>query len=238
MSTTDNSTKEYPKPSLTADVIALALDPEKKGRLSVLLIRRGQDPFAGRWAIPGGFCEPTESVEQAGARELKEETLMEGLHLEQLAVFSAPGRDPRGWVVSVAHIGLVPVHRRDEAKGGDDASDARWWPIAHEPGKKPAFRLEDGAEKTGPLAFDHDDILGAGLARIRKEASRFAVGLLPERFTGTDLRDALEAILGEPAGDEVIARLVSKGEIREAFGDGDKDGGRLYCASNAAAGAH
>src|SRR5262245_38979362 len=96
---------EYERPSLTAAVVAFACGDD--GRDRVLLIRRRADPFAGRWALPGGYCEPGESVEEAAARELHEETGLRA-SVEQLAVFSAPGRDPRGWVVSVAHVARMP----------------------------------------------------------------------------------------------------------------------------------
>jgi 8-oxo-dGTP diphosphatase len=133
---------EYPKPSLTADVVTFSLD--EKGRLSVLLIKRGKDPFAGHWAIPGGFCEPTETVAESAARELVEETGIAGLPLEELRVFSRPGRDPRGWVVSVAHIAVLPVARRSEAKGSDDATDAKFFVVTAKEGG--AFALTaDGA---------------------------------------------------------------------------------------------
>jgi len=221
MSETGNSTKtEYPRPSLTADVIAFGLG--EGGRLSVLLIKRGRDPYKDRWAIPGGFCEPTESVEQAGARELKEETELSGLDLEQLGVYSAPGRDPRGWVVSVAFIGLVPSHRFGEARGSDDASDAKWWPIASRPGETPPFELEREGEKTGPLAFDHDQMLTAALKRIHKEADRFALGLLPETFTETELRSAFEAVLGEPLHAEVLIRVLTERKLIKEAGGGER----------------
>lgn len=226
MSTEGNSTKsEYPRPDLTADVIALGLG--EGGKLSVLLIKRGRDPYKDHWAIPGGFCEPNESVEDAGARELKEETQLSGLELEQLGVYSAPGRDPRGWVVSVAFIGLVPSHRFGEARGSDDASDAKWWPIDHRPGQTPPFALERGGDKTGPLAFDHDQMLAAALKRIHKEADRFALGLLPEPFTETSLRAAFEAVLGEPLDTEVLIRVLTERKLVKSAGEG-AGGERLF----------
>lgn len=158
------TTKVYPKPSLTADVVAFSRGAD--GLLRVLLIQRGHDPFAGAWALPGGFCEPTESVEESAARELKEETKLEGLELEQFYTFSAPGRDPRGWVVSVAHLALVPEERLGEASGGDDASDARWWVVERSPGATPPFRLVSKGSEAGRLAFDHDVILTKALARL------------------------------------------------------------------------
>lgn len=179
-------TTSYPRPSLTADVVVVAPEPGEGGRaegLQVLLIRRGRDPYAGRWALPGGFCEPTESVEQAAARELEEETGVRGVRVAQVATFSAPGRDPRGWVVSVAHLAVVPARRLAEARAGDDAGDARWWPLRpcapsapSAPSAGGGFRLESGGEAAGELAFDHDQILAKALAQLARDAD----ALLPE----------------------------------------------------------
>lgn len=156
--------RDYPKPSLTADVVAFSRS--EGGELRVLLIQRGRDPFKGAWALPGGFCEPGESVEQSAARELEEETKLDGLHLEQLHTFSAPGRDPRGWVVSVAHIAFVPADRLRDARGGDDADDARWWVVEERPGEEPPFRLVFEGSEAGRLAFDHDAIMTVALRRV------------------------------------------------------------------------
>lgn len=187
--------KEYPKPSLTADVVAVALAED--GRLRVLLIQRGREPFRGAWAVPGGFCEPGESVEQSAARELEEETKLKGLRLTQLHTFSEPGRDPRGWVVSVAHLGFVPLHRLGDAGGGDDADDARWWAIEHREGATPPFRLVDdkGAE-AGKLAFDHDAILTKAIERLRHDVDELAPELVADRANKSDLERARRAILG------------------------------------------
>ncbi|MFO0571462.1 MAG: NUDIX domain-containing protein [Polyangiaceae bacterium] len=170
---------DYPKPALAADVVALSFDG---AALSVLLIRRAHEPFQGKWALPGGFVEPDESVDEAARRELEEETGLTGVSVEQLHTFSRPGRDPRGWVVSVAHLALL---RRSEhtARAGDDAAAAEWVPVA---------RAVD-------LAFDHDQALALGLARIRARAERFPFGLelLPERFTLRELQALYRAVLGE-----------------------------------------
>lgn len=166
--TTESETKskEYPRPYLTADVVAIAVGAG--GSLRVLLIQRAREPFKGAWALPGGFCEEGESVGQAAARELSEETGLEELNLSQLYTFSAPGRDPRGWVVSVAHLALVPEGRLGEAIGGDDAHEARWWSIERRPGESPPFRLTDKGAEAGRLAFDHDEILAMALDRVHQ----------------------------------------------------------------------
>jgi 8-oxo-dGTP diphosphatase len=169
---------EYPRPSLCADVVALAFE----GELKVLLIRRGHEPFAGKWALPGGFVEPTENVEAAAARELEEETGLTGVRLEQLYTLSEPGRDPRGWVVSVAHLALLRIAEHPP-RAGDDATRAEWVPL----------------REAKDLAFDHHIALGRAVDRVRARARRFPFGaeLLPEKFTLHDLARLHEAVLGE-----------------------------------------
>lgn len=132
----------YPRPGLTVDLVLLS--PDRPTR--VLLIKRRHDPFAGRWAFPGGFVDENESLEAAARRELLEETGVEAADLEQLRTFGDPGRDPRGWTVSVVFIGRVdPV--AVAVRAGDDAAEAAWHPLDALP----------------PLAFDHDGI--AAVAR-------------------------------------------------------------------------
>ena len=135
----------FPRPALTADVIAVR--PGEVDR--VLLIRRGSEPFAGRWALPGGFVDAGETPEHAARRELAEETglVYEG-PLRIVGVYGEPGRDPRGWTVSAAYLALVPVE--SPVEGGDDAAEARWF-------------LSD---ELPPLAFDHALIVADALALI------------------------------------------------------------------------
>lgn len=203
---------EYARPALTADIVVIAPAGPGGSGLQVLLIQRGSEPFKGRWALPGGFCEPGESVEQAAARELEEETSLTGVRLEQVRTFSAPGRDPRGWVVSVAHLALVPARRLADATAGDDARDARWWQLRAGPGGE--LRLEvpraapaagaggeaagasgGAGEAAGPLAFDHDEILATSLARLARDVDTLAPELLDEPCTAADLARVRAAIL-------------------------------------------
>lgn len=129
---------EYPRPSLTVDVVILSNEPEPR----VLLIQRKADPFAGRWALPGGFVNEQEPLDQAARRELQEETGVKVAALEQLHTFGDPGRDPRGWTVSVAYLTrLDPGSVNPQA--ADDAADVRWFPLHQLP----------------QLAFDHEQIL-------------------------------------------------------------------------------
>jgi 8-oxo-dGTP diphosphatase len=149
--------------------------------LEVLLIKRGIQPFSGRWAIPGGFVLPKESLEEAALRELKEETSVCDVYLEQLYTFGDPGRDPRGRVVSVAYFALIAADKRP-LSAGSDAAEARFFPMSQLP----------------PLAFDHGHILDYALGRLRNKLEYTTVGfqLLPAKFTLTELQCVYEAILG------------------------------------------
>jgi len=120
------SPKDYPRPSLTADNCIFRVGPD--GTLKLLLIRRGGHPFLGCWALPGGFVSPGETALEASRRELLEETGVEGLALEPVGLYSTPGRDPRGWTISQAHI-AVDSHGVT-AHAGDDAAAAAWFDVA------------------------------------------------------------------------------------------------------------
>lgn len=114
--------KEYPRPSFTADVAVFSNDGD--GQPLVLMVRRGGHPFLGCWALPGGFVNQDEDADTAAMRELLEETGVSEIKAEQLGVYSAPGRDPRGWTVSAAY--LASVEGRIVAQAGDDATEAVW----------------------------------------------------------------------------------------------------------------
>lgn len=119
--------QEYPKPSVTADICVFR---RREGHLQLLLIRRAGHPFMGCWALPGGFSEPGETVDDTAVRELAEETGVQAPLLEQMGFYSTPGRDPRGWVMSEAYICVADEDVVVEA--GDDASDARWFDVEME----------------------------------------------------------------------------------------------------------
>jgi len=131
-------TYPYPRPALTVDIVLIKEGCEG---LEILLIQRGHPPFAGQWALPGGFVDEYEPLEAAARRELFEETGLEAPELQQLGAFGDPGRDPRGWTVSVAFWTRIAGDITPRA--GDDASAARWWPLDALPS----------------LAFDHADIV-------------------------------------------------------------------------------
>ena len=127
MSITDENKKycyKYPHPSVTTDCVIFGFDGAK---LNVLLVQRGIEPYKGRWAFPGGFLNMDESTEEGALRELKEETGLEGAYIEQLGCYSAPDRDPRERVITIAYFALVKIQ---EVKGGDDAANAKWFCLA------------------------------------------------------------------------------------------------------------
>ncbi len=134
-------TYSFPRPALTVDIVLARSGPSGP---EALLIQRGHPPFAGSWALPGGFVDEGETLEQAARRELHEETGLAGMALAQLGAFGDPGRDPRGWTVSVVFWAWLEGQASEDAPiAGDDAAAATWWPLAALP----------------PLAFDHAEIL-------------------------------------------------------------------------------
>ena len=117
--------ENHPRPFVTADVIIFTL---RDSDLQVLLVKRKHSPFEGMWAIPGGFVDMGESLEEAALRELEEETGVRDVYLEQLYTFGDVDRDPRGRVVTVAYLALVPATAIDP-QAGSDAAEAHWWPV-------------------------------------------------------------------------------------------------------------
>lgn len=190
------SRQEFKRPAITVDIVIFTLHEE---RLKVLLIKRRNEPFRGVSAIPGGFMEIDESLEDAAARELHEETGLSGLYLEQLYTFGEPSRDPRDRIISVAYFALVPSKDALEVKAGDDAAEADWYPVDDLP----------------PLAFDHTDILDYALTRLRYKLEYSAVGfeLLPETFTLSELQRAYEIVLGEKLDKRNFRRKILQAEI-------------------------
>lgn len=153
-----------PRPTKTRSL------PHKQ--LAVLLIERKSDTYGQQWALPGGFSKESETLDECAYRELKEETNIDrNVHIEQLKTYYKPGRDPRGWIPSVAYVSLVHEDLLKHARAADDASDARLFPIEE------AFALD--------LAFDHREILTDALQRVREKCSR---PTSPKRFSLTSSR--------------------------------------------------
>ncbi len=171
------STYKYPRPALTVDAVVFGFD---EGDLKVLLIQRDLEPFAGQWALPGGFARVEETLDEAVLRELREETGLERVYLEQLYTFGEPGRDPRERVVTVAYYALVKLgdHR---VRAATDARNAAWFQVCDLPG----------------LAFDHEAIIEVALRRLKGKVRYEPVGfeLLPKKFTLTQLQHLYEAVL-------------------------------------------
>ena len=138
---------DYPKPSVTTDMVVVAGNNPRK----VLLIKRGIEPFKGMWALPGGFIEENEDLFDAALRELKEETGLENVVPVQIGVFGKPGRDPRGHTIAVAYMAMLP--EPVSVSAGDDAENASWFPIDNLP----------------ELAFDHDEIIAKAILQLKVE---------------------------------------------------------------------
>lgn len=169
---------DHPHPAVTVDCVVFGLSD---GGLRLLLIRRGEAPFAGSWALPGGFVRMDETTDEAVLRELEEETGASRVYVEQLYTFSAVDRDPRERVISVGYYALVRPDVLDPV-AGSDAADARWFPTTHLP----------------ELAFDHGTIVRTALERLRSKVRVQPLGfeLLPKKFTLRQLQQLYEAVLG------------------------------------------
>ncbi|NSC24295.1 NUDIX hydrolase [Streptomyces albus subsp. chlorinus] len=219
----------FPPFAVTVDLVVLTV---RKDALCVLVVRRGEPPYQGRWALPGGFVRDDEDLEAAAARELAEETGLRphapegpGVHLEQLATYGAPDRDPRMRVVSVAHLVLAPDLPAPIA--GGDARSARWAPTDTLLGPVDANGWD--AEQA-PLAFDHDRILLDGVERARSkiEYSSLATAFCPPEFTVGELRRVYEAVWGVALDPRNFHRKVTgtPGFLVPTGGTTTRQGGR------------
>lgn len=224
----------FPPFAVTVDLVVLTV---RRHALCALVVRRGETPFQGRWALPGGFVKADEDLGAAAARELAEETglcaqdpaapaIGNGAHLEQLATYGDPERDPRMRVVSVAHLALAPDLPAPRA--GGDANSARWAPVEDLLGPDGGYG-RDG-EHQAPLAFDHAKILADGVERARSkiEYSSLATAFCPPAFTVGELRRVYEAVWGVVLDPRNFHRKVTgtPGFLVPAGGTTTRQGGR------------
>lgn len=232
---------DYERPSVTADVAAFMIrsadktsyrrNPEQQ--LQLLLIRRGGHPFKGKWALPGGFLHPGETVEECALRETQEETNVRPVSILPVGVFSQPDRDPRGWIISHAFASVISEESVRLA-GCDDADDAQWFGVSFtcdEDGRysllltcaditvqalleaestrfgRTSFRIIE----SGGLAFDHAAIIAAALSALREEAKRYDAifDFLPEKFTLSELQRVQETIMNVSVLPANFRRTVS-----------------------------
>lgn len=172
-------TSDYPTFAVTVDIVILTM---RRGRLHVLLVQRGADPYGGAWALPGGFKRPDETLDHAARRELREETgVVAPKHLAQFGAYGDPGRDPRTNVVTVAYLAVTPEPGMLQA--GTDATAARLWPVAD-------------AVQGLPLAFDHRRILSDAVDRAAEqlEHTDLATAFVGETFALSELQSVYEEL--------------------------------------------
>ena len=229
---------DYKRPSVTVDTLILGMNEDYSG-MKILLIKRGDHPFMGCWALPGGFVSENETAHQAAARELQEETGLSGIYLDQVYTFSKPDRDPRTWVISIAYLALIPDLR--EVEGADDAADAAWFDLMftdekivinnEEKGVHIAYDLRRETFRNGAmryenyiptltgedaLAFDHVEILIEAFKKLRKEIlyNDQAFCMVEENFTLPELQAVYEAVLGHELYKKSFRDMV-KGKVSE-----------------------
>ena len=202
--------RDYERPSVAADVLAFTTE---RARLRLLLVRRREHPFAGRWSIPGGFIGMEESADEAAVRALREKTGVAGVYMEQLYTFSAPRRDPRMRIISVAYLAMAPKSRLVPAAG----EEARLFTV--QPSREDGFALlpeEEGGDalRPGQLAFDHGGIIATALSRMAGKLEYTDIGFefLEDkgRFTLPELYDIYTAVSGRDYDLPNFRRFIKK----------------------------
>ena len=205
----------YWHPAVTTDSVVLGFDGKD---LNVLLIKRGLEPYKNMWALPGGFMRPEDrSAHDCAYRELREETDVDDLYMDELGVFSNHDRDPRERVITIAFFALV-VKSKYHVRGGDDAQEAKWFPVKELPA----------------LAFDHKAIIETALERLRQRIHFEPIGfhLLDKEFTMPQLHNIYKAILDPPEDDTKLSdrrnfpkKMLKLGYVKET---GKKMTGNRY----------
>lgn len=233
--------EDYERPSVTADVAAFMIRTEDKtsyrknpeNKLLLLLIRRGGHPYQGMWALPGGFLQKGETIEECALREIQEETTVRPVSLLPVGVFSQPERDPRGWIISNAYASVISEESVRQ-KGCDDADDAQWFAVSFDcsddgnyhliltcadirleavlaPDQTRFGRSTFRIVESGGLAFDHAAIIAAALSALREEAKNYdaVFDFLPETFTLTAMQKVQETIMNVSVLPANFRRMVS-----------------------------
>ena len=199
-------TYDYPHPAVTVDITVFTV---RNDQLNILLIKRALKPYQGEWALPGGFINLAESLEEAAERELVEETGVSGVYLEQLFTFGEPKRDPRERVITIAYFALIPADTV-ELKAATDAEGVGWFSV----------------DKLPDLAFDHDEILDMALDRLKAklEYSTIALQLMPETFTLTELQHVYELIAREAIDKRNFRKRILAFDVIEPTGKEKREG--------------
>lgn len=211
-------TYDYPHPAVTTDIAIFTVENHT---LKVLLIARKEAPFKGTWALPGGFVQIDESIDACAMRELKEETGIEDVYLEQLYTFGAPNRDPRERVISVAYYALSPSHTLS-ITAGSDAADADWFDLNALP----------------DLAFDHLDILKIARERLTAKLEYSTVGLMfmEEEFTLSEIQRLYEVVSGQKRDKRNFRKWLLSLDVIEETGNKKAEGAhrpaKLYRTKN------
>ncbi|MEM9333388.1 MAG: NUDIX domain-containing protein [Pseudomonadota bacterium] len=181
---------DFPRPAVTVD---LATFQVSRGKLRILLIQRPESPFAGEWTLPGGFVHEREALQTTARRILSAKASLSEAHLEQLATFGAPERDPRGRVISIAYFAILDVDCAYEGPGD-------WFAV-------------DALPETG---FDHSEIIATAIERLRGKLSYTDIGFafMPAEFTLGALQKTWEAVLGTPLDKRNFRKsILSRGDI-------------------------
>jgi 8-oxo-dGTP diphosphatase len=200
----------YPRPSLAVDPAILSVED---GRLVTLLWRRENPPSDGAWALPGVFVNEDESLEEAVARGLATKAgITDRVVTHQMLTWNKPGRDPRGWVVTVAYLVLLHASRLDLAASANGTTGRFVVEVPRRPAADMAVRLHGPNGELVQPAFDHDQILGHVVWRLRDQIWRsdVALELLPKKFTLRELQQVFEAVLGRPLNKDSFRRRVTQ----------------------------